>query len=96
VAWSHRDGAAVCRQLAPQTRAEVAQSGKKPCPQAVLDEDLPAAAAVRATQVWGRSAQVRTRDDTLFLAEFPVGWRVVAAGCRPQGEMPYDCQVKGG
>jgi hypothetical protein len=41
-------------------------------------------------------AQVRLDDDTVFLAAFPGGWRVVAAGCRPRGEAePYDCAVEG-
>ena len=33
--------------------------------------------------------------DTVFLLRFPDGWRVSAAGCTPQGEAPYDCEVQG-
>jgi hypothetical protein len=95
-AWEQKDGGEVCRLLAPGTRTEVAESAKQPCATAVLDEELPAAGAVRVSEVWGREAQVRMRGDTYFLAEFPAGWRVVAAGCRPQSGKPYDCQVKGG
>jgi hypothetical protein len=95
-AWSAQDGSAVCRWMAPQTRGEVAQSAKKPCPEAVLGEELPPAGKVRQARVWGRSAQVRTTQDTLFLAQFASGWRVVAAGCRPRAGGPYDCQVQGG
>jgi hypothetical protein len=32
----------------------------------------------------------------LSLAGFPGGWRVVAAGCRPRGQRPYDCVIDGG
>jgi hypothetical protein len=34
--------------------------------------------------------------DTVFLAEFPDGWKVVAAACTPRDRLPYDCQVEGG
>jgi hypothetical protein len=95
-AWTTQDGSTVCRLLAPETRAEVAQSAKQPCPQAVLDEDVPGAGELERTRVWGQQAQVRTTRDTLFLAEFTAGWRVVAAGCRRHPGKPYDCQLQGG
>jgi hypothetical protein len=91
------DGAAACAMLAPDTAADVAQSGGKPCAQAVLDEDLPAPGTVSRTSVYGQRAQVRLTGDTVFLAIFPGGWRVVAAGCHPAGEdRPYDCTVQSG
>jgi hypothetical protein len=33
--------------------------------------------------------------DTVFLARFDGGWRVMAADCSPRAEQPYECQVKG-
>ena len=90
------DGAAACAMLAPDTVAEVAQSGGKPCAEAVLDEDLPAPGTVTGTDVYGQWAQVRLTGDTVFLAVFPGGWRVVAAGCTPRGDRPYDCVLEGG
>ena len=42
-----------------------------------------------------REAGPKVRD-TVFLATFPGGWRVVAAGCTPRGDRPYDCTVAGG
>jgi hypothetical protein len=95
-AWAHKDGAALCSRLAPDTRAEVAQSAKKPCAQGILDEDLPDAGRVRSTQVWGRAAQVSLTGDTFFLSRFQDGWKVLAAGCKPQSDKPYDCQLQGG
>jgi hypothetical protein len=96
-AWSARDGAQLCGALAPQTAAEVAAAAKKPCAQGVLEEDLPPSGPVRAVHVWGRQAQARTATDTLFLSLLDDGWRITAAGCRPQGGgSPYDCQVQGG
>jgi hypothetical protein len=91
-----KDGAAACALLAPDTASEVEQSGGKPCPEAILDEDLPGPGAVTGSAVYGQWAQVRVGADTVFLAAFPGGWRVVAAGCKPRGDRPYDCEVQGG
>ncbi|BCJ55122.1 hypothetical protein Asp14428_65970 [Actinoplanes sp. NBRC 14428] len=90
------DGATACATLAPQTRAELEESAGQPCDRAILDEDLPAPGTVTGTDVYGQWAQVRLTGDTLFLATFPDGWRVVAAGCTPRGSRPYDCAVQGG
>ncbi|MEV0895510.1 hypothetical protein [Actinoplanes sp. NPDC049802] len=86
------DGTAACGALAPETRAEI----DAPCEQSILDEALPAPSPVTDSQVYGQSALVRFESDTVFLAVFPDGWRVVAAGCVPRGERPYDCRIQGG
>jgi hypothetical protein len=91
-----QDGATACALLAPDTASEVEQSGSKPCAEAILDEDLPQPGAVTSTAVYGQWAQVRIGADTVFLAAFPGGWRVVAAGCQPRGDRPYDCEMQGG
>ncbi|MEU7901690.1 hypothetical protein [Actinoplanes sp. NPDC049118] len=90
------DGAAACALLAPETAAELADSPGPRCEDAVLEESLPAPGAARGVHVYGQWEQVRLADDTVFLAAFPGGWRVVAAGCKPGGGSgPYDCAVKG-
>jgi len=91
------DGAAACGVLAPETRSEVEQShDDEPCAQAILDENLPEPGAVTGTAVYGQWAQVRFTGDTVFLAVFPDGWRVVAAGCAARADRPYDCRIQGG
>jgi hypothetical protein len=91
-----KDGEAACATLAPDTASGVEQSNDgKPCAQAILDEDLPKPGTVTGTSVYGQWAQVRLSDDTVFLAVFRNGWRVVAAGCEPRASRPYDCQVQG-
>jgi hypothetical protein len=90
------DAAAACATLAPETVAELEQSAGKTCAEAILDEDLAKPAPVTGTQVYGQWAQVRLTDDTVFLATFPGGWRVVAAGCTARRQRPYDCILQGG
>jgi hypothetical protein len=89
------DGAAACAVLAPDTTSELEESAGKPCAEAILEEDLPAPGAVTGAEVYGQWAQVRLTDDTVFLGVFPGGWRVVAAGCTPREERPYDCALQG-
>jgi hypothetical protein len=89
------NGGAACAVLAPNTIAELEKADKKPCAEAILTEDLPAPGDVGKTSVYGQWAQVHLTGDTVFLAAFPGGWRVVAAGCIPRGNRPYDCTLQG-
>jgi hypothetical protein len=89
------DGAAACAVLAPNTMSSLEQSDKKGCAEAIVSEDLPQPGTASSTSVYGQWAQVHLTDDTVFLAVFPGGWRVVAAGCTPQGDRPYDCTLQG-
>nr|WP_236072294.1 hypothetical protein [Streptomyces polyasparticus] len=85
----------MCRALAPATRAELEQSSEATCTDSVLGEDLPYGGRGRTVDVHGRQARVVLQHDTLFLSQFPDGWKIVAAGCRPQRSQPYQCRVKG-
>ncbi|MCX5269381.1 hypothetical protein [Streptomyces sp. NBC_00199] len=86
----------LCAALAPSTREEVEQAAKGRCERAIGGEDLPAAGTVRRVDVFGDQARVVLEDDTLFLARFPDGWKVTAAGCQPRPQQPYQCAIKGG
>jgi hypothetical protein len=90
------DGRSACELLAPVTRHELEQSAGTPCATAVLEEDLPPAGPVEDSAVFGTTAQVRLTDDTVFVTQFPDGWKVLAAGCAPVPGAPYDCRLQGG
>lgn len=95
-ALASRDYAAACALLAPQTRGRLEQDEKQRCAQALGSQELPVSAAIGTPEVYGRQALVRAGEETLFLSPFTGGWRVVAAGCTPQGDEPYRCLLKGG
>lgn len=88
-------GATACGLLAPESRREIEQSTRAPCADALLSEDIPAPGRVVETERFGNQAQVRFDHDTVFVAEFDDGWRLVAAGCTPREPQPYDCTISG-
>ena len=88
------DATALCRLLTPAARASVATGGDT-CEQAIADLDLPGGGSVGRVEMWSDEAQVRTGEDTLFLVRLTPGWRVNGAGCQPQADRPYDCEVAG-
>jgi hypothetical protein len=89
-----KDAARMCALLTPAA-AESAATGDETCVQAVGDLDLPGGGTVEGVELWSDEAQVRTGADTLFLTRLSDGWHVNGAGCRPQGDRPYDCDVAG-
>ncbi|MCZ7437316.1 hypothetical protein O7598_13000 [Micromonospora sp. WMMC241] len=93
-AVADRGGGAACSLLAPGTAAELERSTGKPCAEAIVNAGLPASGSVLAGEVYGQWAQVRLTGDTVFLAVFDGGWRVVAAGCAGRGDEPYDCVLQ--
>jgi hypothetical protein len=88
------DPQARCDLLAPATLVALEEEASTPCEEAI--EELPLQGGeVTSVEIWGGDAQVRLGDDTVFLTETSVGWRVVAAACTPRPERPYDCEVEG-
>ncbi|CAL9650239.1 hypothetical protein SUDANB176_06600 [Streptomyces sp. enrichment culture] len=86
----------LCAALAPSTRQELEHTARSRCERAIGEQDLPRAGAVRSVDVYGGQARVVLEHDTVFLARFPEGWKVTAAGCRPRPGQPYQCEIKGG
>jgi hypothetical protein len=88
------DGRAACQELAPETASAVAQDEKKPCGDAVLSLGI-ASAPIDQVRVYVDAAQARLAGgDAVFLDETTAGWRISAAGCRPQPAKPYDCELE--
>lgn len=79
----------VCALLAPRARDAVGPQGCGPVLAAFPHAPIESAAA------WGDEAQARSAADTLFLHDFPDGWRVTGAGCHPRNDQVYDCSVGG-
>jgi len=93
-ALSRHDGAAACHELSEETASAVEEDEMKPCGQAILSLGL-AAAPVTDVQVYLDSAQAKLRGGgAVFLDETPKGWRIDAAGCKPQPGKPYDCELE--
>ncbi|HEY7620287.1 MAG TPA: hypothetical protein VH834_10970 [Solirubrobacteraceae bacterium] len=93
-AVAQHDGARACALLSPDTRKALEQQESAPCARAVVHLDLSGSRA-HIVRVYTTDAAVELiRGDTVFLQETTRGWRVDAAGCRPQarGE-PADCEV---
>ena len=96
-AHAAQDGAAACTTLSDDTREQLEEDERKPCPEAVLALDL-AGERVTAEQAYVTEAKVETDGgDSVFLEETGAnGWLVTAAGCRPtpDQEAPYECEVE--
>ncbi|MEU9297440.1 hypothetical protein [Streptomyces sp. NPDC048266] len=88
------DPGRACRALAPGTREEVERDGPCPTVLAALDPATAAGEPV-TTEVYGAQARVVFAHDSVFLASFPDGWKVTAAGCTPRPGHPARCEVKG-
>ena len=88
---------AACHLLAPNTAETLASKAGTDCAQAMAELQLPVGNRVEGVEVAGESAQVVLEDQVVFLAHFPEGWRVTAAGCTrqdPDPAVPYQCQVE--
>ena len=93
-AYSGHDGAAACDELSEETVSEVEKSEKKPCAQGILSEDVSPAPVV-GVHVYMHSAQAKLRGgEAVFLDLTPEGWKVSAAGCKPQPGKPYQCELE--
>lgn len=91
------DPDAACGLLSERTRTTLEADEEATCKEAITGVGLPDAAPVEKVDVYGGDARVITGTDVLFLARFPEGWKVMAAGCEPQGaDQPHDCLVAGG
>jgi outer membrane murein-binding lipoprotein Lpp len=97
VQFLRAEPAQACTFLAPHTAEVLAAQAGGDCARGLARIDRAAGGEVLAVETAGESAQVRFTDDTVFLAHFPGGWRVTAAGCaraEPDPAVPYECEVE--
>ena len=92
-----RDGAAACAELSREAARTLELEEKRPCPEAVLEFDLPAGARASGAEVYVLSGYADLPGaDVAFLGDGPAGWKVTAAGCTPSApDQPYDCELGG-
>ena len=90
------DGSGACAQLSPDAKSELEAAEGARCPRAVLELELSGVRA-RGGEAYVTTARVEMdRGDRLFLDRTRAGWRVAAAGCKPQPgeEAPDDCELE--
>jgi hypothetical protein len=84
------NGARACAQLSDETRSKLVQQEGKACAQAITDMHV-GAGSVTSVRVYITSAKADLSDgDSVFLDQSSSGWRISAAGCRPQEGKPAD------
>jgi hypothetical protein len=87
------DGGSACALLVPRTREDLGVSQGQPCDRSLPLDRLHG--TIQGADVWSGWAKVSTDAGALFLTEFESGWLITAAGCRSDGEAPYQCVVGG-
>ena len=92
------DPSAACDLLAPETLSRLEEEAGAGCVEALPAAGVSDPGRRLQVTVAGHAAQARFAQDTVFLALFDDGWKVVAAGCEHvSGDPadPYDCDVEG-
>ena len=80
-AIARHDWMDACKMLVPSTAEALAFEAGRPCPEALLDLDLPTLDIVTAVQHSGRNAIAHTSGGQVFLSRIRDEWRILAAGC---------------
>jgi hypothetical protein len=88
------EGDAACALLTDDARSSVPGATDQTCAKAITNVKEQGSGVGRVA-VWGDAAQVRIGTDVVFLRRMAGHWLVSAAGCKPQPDGPYDCEVGG-
>jgi hypothetical protein len=81
--------------LQSDTREKTAQEQESTCEDHLRNLQIQEPGTVTRTEIYGRAAFVEFEQDAVFLAAAEGGWKVTAAGCTPNGDAPYTCEVGG-
>jgi hypothetical protein len=93
-AVADKQGGPACATLTPAAAHALEQQEREPCARAVTSVQLSGSRASRV-RVYETSATVSfAGGDTAYLDNTDEGWRVSAAGCKPVGQEPADCELE--
>jgi hypothetical protein len=93
-AVAEKQGQTACATLTPAAAHALEQEESEPCARAVTSVRLSGSRASRV-RVYESSAAVSFEGgDIAFLDHTDEGWRVSAAGCKPMGQEPADCELE--
>jgi hypothetical protein len=89
------DGTRACTQLSGGARQALEDQEDERCATATSKLDGVSPSRVIRAQVFATSAKVDLADGhSAFLELTPNGWRLAAAGCRPEpADAPYTCEL---
>jgi hypothetical protein len=85
--------AAACSMLGQEALEKA--GGETDCEEQLESLDLDDSGVPVRTEIYGRNAIVEFENDAVFLTSSGSGWKITGAGCTPQGELPYKCEVGG-
>lgn len=94
-AMSASDWSSACSMLETDTREKTAREQEGSCEDHLRNLQLQEPGTVTRTEIYGRGAFVEFANDAVFLAASGGGWKITAAGCTPNGDAPYTCEVGG-
>ena len=94
-AVEQHDGARACAQLSQGAIEALEHDEGKSCAEAAPELDVSLSRVTRA-EVFGTGAKIDLADGhSAFLELTPRGWRLSAAGCRPEADdHPFTCEVQ--
>ncbi|MEA2391551.1 MAG: hypothetical protein QOK31_1660 [Solirubrobacteraceae bacterium] len=94
-AVQRHDGPTACGQLSEGTVKKLVQQDQMPCEKGILSLKLDGASA-GSVRVYITSARATVAGgDRLYLDRGPNGWKISAAGCKPQPQnQPDDCDLE--
>ena len=89
-----KDGQAACAELTEDARTALESQEKKPCDEAILGLGLSGGDVVRSDVVDTSAAVSLDQGERAYLDKTSQGWKISAAGCKPQPGQPDECELE--